>query len=253
MKKHKKIKIIFLGTNGWYDTNTGNTLSILIETDEFNLILDAGGGLSKLDKWCDQSKPTYLFISHYHLDHIWGLHTLTKFNFKNGLTIFGQPGISNFMTEFVNQPLTKPFDQLTFKTNILEVPYGIEQLPFKCEVAELLHASYTQGLRFEYKNRIISFCPDTGYCDNAVKLAKNADLLIAECAHLPGESNPLWPHLNPEIAAQLAQEAKAKKLVLTHFDAKNYPTIKSRKKALPFAKKIFKESYISKDDLILKI
>jgi ribonuclease BN (tRNA processing enzyme) len=36
------MKIIFLGTNGWYDTKTGNTVSILIVTKEHNIVLDAG-------------------------------------------------------------------------------------------------------------------------------------------------------------------------------------------------------------------
>jgi ribonuclease BN (tRNA processing enzyme) len=36
------MKIIFLGTNGWYDTKTGNTVSTLIVTKEHNIVLDAG-------------------------------------------------------------------------------------------------------------------------------------------------------------------------------------------------------------------
>ena len=39
--------------------------------------------------------------------------------------------------------------------------------------------------------------PDTRLCENVVLLAEDTDLLIAECAHLPGEQNPEWPHLNP--------------------------------------------------------
>ena len=31
-----------MGTNGWYDTDTGNTLSILVRAKDFNVVLDAG-------------------------------------------------------------------------------------------------------------------------------------------------------------------------------------------------------------------
>jgi len=33
--------------------------------------------------------PVYLFLSHFHIDHIEGLHTLAKFKFKS-LEIIGQ-------------------------------------------------------------------------------------------------------------------------------------------------------------------
>ena len=38
------MKIIFLGTIGWYDTETGNTVCTLIETKREFIILDAGSG-----------------------------------------------------------------------------------------------------------------------------------------------------------------------------------------------------------------
>ena len=42
------IKIIFLGTNGWYLTDTGQTTCILIETKECYLVLYAGSGVCKV-------------------------------------------------------------------------------------------------------------------------------------------------------------------------------------------------------------
>ncbi len=74
------MKITFLGTNGWYDTSTGNTICILVETDKYNIVLDAGNGLYKIDRYISSEKPVYLFLSHFHLDHIIGLHILGKFN-----------------------------------------------------------------------------------------------------------------------------------------------------------------------------
>ncbi len=43
------VGVIFLGTNGWYDTNIGNTICILVETKKEYLILDAGNGFYKID------------------------------------------------------------------------------------------------------------------------------------------------------------------------------------------------------------
>ena len=35
------MKITFLGTNGWYDTKTGNTICTLIETKDYFIILQS--------------------------------------------------------------------------------------------------------------------------------------------------------------------------------------------------------------------
>jgi len=55
------MKVIFLGTNGWYDTKTGNTPCVLIDTKTHYIILDAGDGIYKLDKYITTQKPIYLF------------------------------------------------------------------------------------------------------------------------------------------------------------------------------------------------
>ncbi len=44
------MNVVFLGTNGWYDTDTGNTICTLIATPEAVVVLDAGYGLAKLDR-----------------------------------------------------------------------------------------------------------------------------------------------------------------------------------------------------------
>ena len=59
------MEIIFLGTNGWFDTDTGNTVSALIKTKTCNIILDAGFGMAKADRYINKKKPTYIFLSHF--------------------------------------------------------------------------------------------------------------------------------------------------------------------------------------------
>jgi hypothetical protein len=48
-------------------------------------------------------------------------------------------------------------------------------------------------------------------------LAQDADLLITECSHKLGVSNPAWPRMTPQDAADIARQAGAKCLALTHF------------------------------------
>ena len=45
------MKIVFLGTNGWYDSKTGNTICTLLETENNYIIFDAGNGIYQLDQY----------------------------------------------------------------------------------------------------------------------------------------------------------------------------------------------------------
>ena len=249
------IKITFLGTNGFYADKNGDTLCILIETDDFNIILDAGSGFTKLDKFIPSpcEKKTFLFLSHLHLDHINGLFTLPKFNFSHKLTIMLAKESVKALQTIVDFPYMAPFDLYKYPVEILELPDQLDSLPFRASVLPVSHSVFTLGMRMTVDGKTISFITDTGLCKNAFKLADNSDLLITECSHRSGETNPEWPHMNPEEAAKLALGSKSEKLVLTHFDAARYTTINERLKAEEVAKNIFPMTCIAKDGFSLTL
>jgi len=249
------MKITFLGTNGWYATDTGNTTCILIETNNHFIILDAGDGFYKLDKYIKNEKPIYLFLSHFHLDHIIGLHSKNKFNFKQGIKIYGQRGAKDILNKIINQPFTVPFkhEWMSFDMEAYELPEEINNLPFSLEIKPLSHWSPCIGFRFKLEGKIISYCMDTAPCKNFIDLAENADLLITECSFRVGEYYKDMPHLNPETAAEIATKAKVKKLALTHFDAYRYKTLEERKKAEEVAQRIFKNAFVAIDDMQIEI
>lgn len=247
------MRIAFLGTNGWYDSPTGNTLCILLETQQEYIILDAGSGLYKLDEYLTGEKRVYLFLSHFHLDHLFGIHSLSKFKFPYGLVICGQPGVGKMLGRILDIPFTIPIRDLPFKCSFIELPEQKGLLPFKVESLPLLHSSYTLGYQFQVDNKVITFCTDTGYCENAVRLSEGADLLLLECSLKAGKTDEGWPHLNPELAARTAKEANAKLLVLIHFDANEYDTIEKREQARAEARKIFPNVIYSFDGLRLEV
>jgi ribonuclease BN (tRNA processing enzyme) len=247
------MKIIFLGTNGWYDTQTGNTLSILVTTQDANIVLDAGNGFTKLDRVLSNSNPIFLFLSHFHLDHLIGLHTLFKFSFTQKLTVSGPKGTEKVLKALLKQPFTAPLDHLSYETEILEMPASEGRFPFRVKAMDLVHPPLSMGYRFDLEGKTIAYCPDTGYCENAVTLAKAADLLISECSFLPGEHSPDWPHLNPQVAARIAKEAGAIRLALVHFDAAKYTTMELRKEAEREAQKIFPNTVACEDDQVLNL
>lgn len=245
-----KVKIIFLGTNGWYDTDTGNTICVLIDAPSAYIVLDAGNGIYKLDRYIRENKPIYLFISHLHIDHIEGLHIMAKFKFKQQFFFCLPKGKKKQFDIFMNWPYTIPPNELKLNIKVLELKRkshifsGIKvvQLPLR-------HIGGCTGYRFEFSGKVIAYVPDTGLCDNAYKLAKNADLVITECAMKSGGGDVNWPHLNPKTAAVIAQKANAGKLALVHFDAEIYQTLGEREKAGKIAQKTFKNTIVAKDGM----
>ena len=222
------MQVTFLGTNGWFDTPAGNTCSALVQSEEYDIIFDAGNGIAKADRYISQKKPVYLFISHLHIDHIAGLHTLVKFRLKKGLHICTQKGSVEDLNAFVREPFTVPFSGLPYKADIIELDEGRHELPFTIECLPLIHPAPCFGYRLELEGKVITYCTDTGVCDNAITLSRNADLLITECGLKPGEESPGWPHLNPDTAIAIARQAKARRLALIHFGAEVYKTVDER-------------------------
>jgi len=241
------MKLIFAGTNGWFDTVTGNTLCVLLKTGDYDIIFDAGSGFFRLDRFIDGTKPVYLFLSHFHMDHITGLHGLSRINCACGLTIAGQEGTTGTMNTIVNRPFTKPLGDLRYRTEVLELPRDLGLIPFSVETLPLKHSDPCLGYRIGIDGRIVAFCTDTGYCENAVRLSRGADILVSECSLLPGEESDVWPHLNPELAARIALEAGVKKLVLAHFNAARYTSPEQRKNAETVARSVFHDTFAAFD------
>lgn len=249
------VKAVFLGTNGWYDTRTGNTICVLIRAADFDIVFDAGTGFYKLDRYirAQDQKPVYLFLSHFHLDHVVGLHTMDKFRFARGLTISGPAGARSVLRTLLNAPFTAPLSSLPYPVTFYELPSDRKRIPFRLKANLLKHSTLTLGYRLEIDGKSVSYVPDTGYCRNAVVLSKGVDLLIAECAFKSGQSSRTWPHLNPETAARIAKEARAKRLALVHFDARLYRSQAERKISENAARKIFKNTFAARDDFQVKI
>lgn len=234
------MKIVFLGTNGWY-SSFNNTICTLIETNSFYIILDAGDGLYKLDNYIDaeNNKPVFLFLTHTHLDHIIGFHILSKFRFKQGIQIIGYKGTRKALSTIIRHPYTTPLANVPYNLEIFEFDQGTYTKPIVFTLKLLVHSDECVGYRLNIDKQIISYCTDTGVCEAISELSKDADLLISECSYKKGQEKWGWPHLKPEEIASIAKKAGVKKLIISHFDASIFKTMEDRKKAVVKAMEIF--------------
>jgi len=101
------------------------------------------------------------------------------------------------------------------------------------------------------KGRKITVIADTLPCKNCVKLAKDADLLICEATYsskLEGKGEE-YGHMTGKQAAMIANQANAKKLLLTHFSAR----YKTTHEVEEDAKGVFNNSIAAKDFMVIKV
>ena len=233
--------VTLLGTNGWFDTENGQTMCSLIRTKDYSIILDAGFGIRRAKALIDFSKPTFLLLSHMHLDHTAGLHLLDYLKFQIPVKVILPPGQERALLELCRSPFTTdlvnalPDNSEIFAANKLDEA----DLPFELTAMPLCHPVPDFGYRIGIEGKTVAYLCDTGYCANAVTLASGADLVISECGALPGDTKPAGPHMDPATCAKLAVEANVKQMVLTHFGAAAYTSIPFRMNAVNEARSIF--------------
>lgn len=251
------MKITFLGTNGWYSSPTGDTPCILIDANDRYIVLDAGNGIYKLGEFIKEDKPVSLLLSHFHIDHTSGLHTLAKLNFRQGIDVYVGPGRIKDFAALVNPPFTIGYEKkpenikdLPTEIRLHELPEGqAMNIPYKVETQSLFHAYGDIGFKIILEGKTIVYTGDCGFNDQVKKLAKDAHLLICECSNKKTEEPDIWGHLDPVHAGALAKESGVRQLIMTHFGANFYTTLEDRKWAEREAKKIFPSAIAAIDGM----
>lgn len=81
------------------------------------------------------------------------------------------------------------------------------------------------------KGDTFAYVVDTRYCQNGVDLARNAKIFLCEGTYLEEHKKLAYSHyhLTAKQAAQMAKEANAERLILTHFSAR-YPSSREAEK-----------------------
>jgi len=93
--------------------------------------------------------------------------------------------------------------------------------------------------------KVVSYCLDTRPCPNAVKLAENADWLIHEATFTEDqvEESHHFGHSTAVQAAEIAAEARAKRLLITHFSSR-YTDVRV---LVDEARAVFPETFAAED------
>jgi len=199
---------------------------------DLQVLCDLGSGtLRRLDGlglvWSDLD---LVAVTHRHQDHVADLLPLL-FAIRNApgvervrpLTLLGYPGISGDLEKLAGvfgAWVVEPGFPLEIR-EVDECPLEIERGDAWVEIdgRPVVHTPEAVGYRLilgaSGREVVVAYTGDTEECEGAVDLARDADLLIAECS--VADEDRVSGHLTPRGVGRVAAAAAARRLVATHF------------------------------------
>jgi len=228
------IRVTILGSGTCVPSLKRSTSSFLLQIRDNLLLFDLGAGAMRrlLEAGFGISQVSHIFLSHLHPDHTGELVSLlfaTKYpqtyRRRTPFQIVGSRGLHNFYDGL--RTVYKEWIELEpGLMNLIEMDNGgRDQLAtddFSVDTLPMSHIESSIGYRITGADgTTVAYSGDTDYCENAVALARDADLFICESA-LP-DAMKVEGHLTPSLAGRIAAEAGVKRLLLTHF----YPECES--------------------------
>jgi ribonuclease BN (tRNA processing enzyme) len=255
------LKIIVLGSGSCVPSFTRYPASYFFYASVLkeNWLVDIGeGALFRLS----EAKESYreidrIFVSHTHPDHIEALVPLflalkytPGFKRSKPLFIYGPDNV----WEYVQMRLDfAPYLKYDFPLEFISCSHMSEVKIGDCllKTEEMEHFEPTLGFRWEIGDKVVVYGADGALSDSLTHLSLDADLLIAESSYT--KNKPGSGHLTTFEAGKVAAEARARKLLLSHF----YPEVAAMKEE-EIAGEVRSSGYegeiiLAKDLLTLKI
>lgn len=245
------MEITILGSGTGVPSLKRNASGLLIKIENKTLVFDTGPGTIKnlLKAGVTYHDVDCIFYTHFHTDHTLDLATFlfaAKYALSlrtKELLLAGPEGLEEFYNGLLNiyGDVVSPE---AYKLDLREIKEPLfEGDGYKIHTSQMQHTPQSLGYRIESGKKVVVYSGDTDVCENIVKLGRDADILILDCS-FPDEMK-VKGHLTPHEAAEIAQAANCKKLVLSHL----YPVCEANAITRQ-AKKIFKGEVVVASDLM---
>src|SRR5881398_3389956 len=224
------VELVTVGTGTVAPSGSRTSACHWVGRGNLKILLDCGAGaLHRLAQFgLPWHQITHVVLSHFHPDH-WGELPMLVYALKytavparrEPFVILGPPGVVRLLKKLADGYGPWLLDP-GFPIGILDVQAG-EPFPLdkdvNLETFPVPHTQESVALSLTAPEGRLVYTGDTGPSSQLARWAAGADLLLAECS-LPAQL-AMDIHLTPEQAGDLAREAGARRLVLTHF----YPPV----------------------------
>ena len=209
------MKILFLGTGDAFSAKA-NT-SILVDG---TILLDCGlTTVQQLMKAkADLHKISVISISHFHMDHAFGIPALLsvckKESRTRALTIYGPSGAEQYVKELLAVAHKKGLDVFGFEIKVHDAKNTTAD-GYSLTFAPMRHALPCNAVSIEKDGKKMTYTGDGKPTEEAKQIIQGSDLLIAE-SYMQGFDH----HHSIVDSAKLAKETKAKMLAVIHISRK---------------------------------
>jgi len=223
------LKIIVLGSGSCVPSHKRYPASYFFYpfNSNENWLVDIGeGALFRLSEaGLSYKEIDRIFVSHTHPDHIGALVSLLlALNYTPGfkrekpLYIYGPEDVGEYLQMHLK---FAPYLKSSFPMEFIPVlpDHKMEIKNCLLETKKMKHFNPTLGYRWDFGRCAVVYGADGGFSKTLIQLAYDADFLILESSY-PAEK-PVTGHLTTKEAGEIAREARAKRLMLTHF----YPEV----------------------------
>jgi ribonuclease Z len=229
---NSNVKITVLGM--WASAHIGETPSFLVESDNFNILLDMCPGVTRQLKRTgfQLSKLDMAFGSHVHSDHLSGA---TYLLFQHFLETRNQTDSKPLMfvgtknvIDTIDTALKLYYPERNLNHNTLliensdETVYNSNNVTLK--FASVEHAVPTTAVRIEIGKTSICYTADGFFTPALYELAKDSDLLIGEAFGTMQDTKDRYKAVKHSLGSHLndlAIKANVKKVLPFHMSA-NY-------------------------------
>lgn len=213
------MRLTVLGNCGPYPKAGGACSGFLIDSDGTKIVLDFGNGvLSRLQQYIDIEEISAIILSHLHSDHMGDVMIL---RYAADIKLM-QGKMEKPIKIYSPAEPVEEFNRLKYKDalEIIEInpAQKLEIGDLKISFKEMQHSYKNYAICIEKNSRKFVYSGDTSRNDGLVEFARNADLFICEAGLLErDDKNIRVMHLTAKEAAQIAEDAGVKRLLLTHF------------------------------------
>lgn len=220
------MKIKILGTVAPYCKDNKNCPGYLVKTEDNNILLDCGNGITRWLNMEQDLENMIIIISHVDWDHFGDLLSLAntvdlfhRFGYvKEKVKIYAPKPTNKYEEEIINCKLIRSIAKNHYFTLAeYDEHTTIKLNNTKLSFHKTKHPYNTYATRIENDSGIFAYSADTGYEDSITNFVSKANIFLCEASFLKGQIRNINTHLYAYEAGRIAKKAKVDQLILTHF------------------------------------
>jgi ribonuclease BN (tRNA processing enzyme) len=213
------MRLLLLGTGGYFPNDRRHTACLLLP--EIGVAFDAGTACFRISNHLE-TRELDIFLTHAHLDHIFGLTTLLPAMMQADLEavrVHASPPVLKAVREHLFAeslfPVVPEFELRQLADEVVVGGNGLlTHIPLPT------HPGGSTGFKIVWADRSLAYITDTTIDGSYVDFIRGVDVLIHEC-YFPDEQAD-WAeqtgHSHTTPVARLARDAGVGRLVLVHPD-----------------------------------